>query len=146
MFQPWIPIIASIMGAGVGAFLGFLWQTKKEKKTNKKYILATLMAYRGVGAAEHDWIKALNMVDIYFYDNKKVRDLLHDYFKHLYRPLYDTGAHARILLQLLREMALDVGYTDLKESDIIDYYFPEELKRIYPTGPDKSAPAGGSPS
>lgn len=145
-YQLWVPICAAVIGAALGSFLGFIWQSKKDKKTNKKTILATLMAYRGVGAAEHDWIKALNMIDIYFYGNEKVIHLRREYFKHLYRPLYDTGAHARILLDLLSEMAKDIGYRNLKQSDITDYYFPEELHKLYPTGPDKSAPSSSSPS
>jgi len=86
------------------------------------------------------------MIDVYFYGNEKVIHLRREYFKHLYRPLYETGAYTRILLDLLSEMAKDIGYKNLKQTDITDYYFPEELSKLYPGGPDKSAPSSSSPS
>jgi hypothetical protein len=141
---PYLAITGSILSAVIGSFLGFLWQTKKDNKKDKKSILITLMAYRGIGSEEHDWVKALNMVDVVYYDNKKVRTLLHDYFKHLYRPLYDTGAHKKILLDLLHEMVKDIGYKNIKQSDIMDFYFPESLGRLYPTEPDKGVPSNAS--
>jgi hypothetical protein len=139
-----VTLIAAILGAAVGAFLGFVWQTKNDKKKDKKTILATIMAYRGVGAAEHDWVKALNMVDVIFYDNKKVRTLLHDYFKHLYRPLFDTGQHGKILLDLIHEMVKDIGYKDLTQTDIMDFYFPEALGQLYPKPAEVVSPSKSS--
>jgi hypothetical protein len=115
-----IPILAT----AIGAFLGFIYQSKSEKKRDKKNILVVLMAYRGLKAREDDFVKALNIVDVYFHDNKKVRELLHDYFKHLYPPYFENGHHERILHALILAMAKDIGYTDIVESDINDYYFP----------------------
>lgn len=82
------------------------------------------MAYRGLLSREDDFVKALNMIDIYYYDNKNVRLLCHDYFKHLYSPLFETGHHNRILLSLILAMAKDVGYTKLNANDITDFYLP----------------------
>lgn len=133
-----IPIVASILGALLGAFLGFLWQTRAEKSRNKKNILGIIMAYRGLLAEEDEFVRALNLVDLYFYDNKEVRLLVHDYFKHLYSPLYETGHHARILLSLILAMAKDVGYGDLQANDITDFYFPARYGEIVsPSTTDK---------
>src|ERR1035437_3146075 len=112
-----IPVISAI----IGAFLGFLWQNKNERRKDKRYIIMTLMAYRGVGAREHDFVKALNMIDIVFYRNKKVRILLHEYFKHTIKPLFETGTYQKILIDLLHEMIRDIGYNNLKQTDIMDY-------------------------
>lgn len=138
------PIIATVIGASLGAFLGFIWQTKRDKKLHKISILATIMAYRGVGSAEHDWVKALNMVDLIFYDNKKVRLLLHDYFKHLYRPLFETGQHGKILLDLIHEMIKDIGYKDITQTDIMDFYFPETIGKMYPIASEVVSPSKSS--
>ena len=136
----WIPITASIIGALVGAFLGFVWQTKRDKKANKKNVLAVLMAHRAVGSYELEWIKALNVIDVYFYDNKAVRELCHKYFAYTKPPYFEKGQHVDVLFQLIVEMAKDIGYTDLKHSDINDFYAPEALKTHYPQGPYNSEP------
>ncbi|MBK7885641.1 MAG: hypothetical protein IPJ81_19030 [Chitinophagaceae bacterium] len=135
-----IPIIASI----IGAFFGFIWQIKNDKNKDKRGILQTLMAYRGVGAMEHDWVKALNMIDIVFYGNPKIKVLRKEYFKHLCEPLYDTGLHDVILTDLLSEMAKDIGYSDLKPTDIEDYYCPRTLYTMYGVKPDISEQKGNS--
>lgn len=136
-----IPIAASVLGAIVGSFIGFLWQTRNDRRKEKKKVLSTLMAYRGIGAAEHEWVKALNMIDVVFYSNKKVRILLHDYFKHLYRPLFDTGQHGKILLDLIHEMIKDIGYKRIKQTDIMDFYFPEALGQRYPIAAEIVSPS-----
>lgn len=131
-------LLIPIMAAATGAFLGFIWQSKNDKNKDKKQLLGILMAYRGLTAREDDFVKALNMIDVFFYDSKEVRNILHDYFKHLYKPLYETGHHNRILLQLILAMAKNIGYTDLKESDITDYYYPERY--ALPTPKDDVTP------
>lgn len=120
-----ITILASFAAALIGAVAAFWFQNKAEKKREKKQILAVLMAYRGLQAREDDFVKAVNMVDVFFYDSEEVRRLCHEYFKHLYRPLFDTGHHERLLYDLIVAMAKDVGYKNLTHSDITDYYLPE---------------------
>jgi len=142
--------IATIGGAIIGSFLGFLWQMKSEKRKMKINVFQTLMAYRGVGAIEPDWIKCLNIIDVVFYGNKKIKTLRKDYFTHLYEPLYSTRQHEKILLDLLFEIAKDIGYKSLTQSDILDYYGPKLLRTIYnlpndrdelpPTAPGNATP------
>jgi NH3-dependent NAD+ synthetase len=119
-----ITIISSFAAALLGAIAAFWFQNKAEKKREKKQILAVLMAYRGLQAREDDFVKALNMIDVFYYDSKQVRSICHEYFKHLYRPLYDTGHHERLLHDLIVAMAHDVGYKELTHADITDYYLP----------------------
>ena len=131
-----IPILATI----IGAFFGFIYQNKSEKNRDKKSLLAVLMASRGLLSREDDFVKTLNMIDIYFYDNKKVRVLCHDYFKHLYSPLFETGHHTRILLSLILAMAKDIGYTNLESNDITDFYFPARYNQQHIEGAEIFAP------
>ena len=127
-----------ILATALGAFFGFLWQVKNDRFKDKKHILMILMAHRGVGAREHDFVKALNMIDIVFHKNKEVRILAHEFFKNTVPPLFETGNHSKILLKLIFAMTQDIGYTSLQESDILDYYYPEATDRLYSSYTDKS--------
>lgn len=131
-FSILIPIAAAI----IGAFFGFLWQSSNEKKKEKRQVLSIIMMYRGLTAREDDFVKAINVIDIYFYDNKEVIKLLRNYLHHLTKPLFSTGEHSRILLDLILAMAKDIGYTDLKTTDIMDYYFPEKYGLSEPLTPE----------
>ena len=70
-----IPLSAAIVGAIIGAVLAFWYQRKMEIRRDKRGLMQVLMGYRTTGAIEIDWIRALNMVDAVFHDNKKVKNL-----------------------------------------------------------------------
>jgi len=89
------------------------------------------MAYRTVGAVEIDWVKALNMIDIVFHDNKEIKRLLRSYMFHTDVSRYFTGHHQTVLVELLVEIGKVCGYTELTESDIRDGYNPKALRHIY---------------
>lgn len=127
-----LPVLIPIVAAVAGAFMGSVWQKLNEKRKDKKQILSIIMMYRGLTAREDDFIKAINVIDIYFSGNKEVIDLLRKYLSHLTRPLYETGEHSRILLDLILAMAKDLGYTNLKATDIMDHYFPEKYSLAIP--------------
>lgn len=139
--SPYYSLIIPVIAAIIGSFLGFMYQSKSERKRDKKQILSVLMAYRGLRAREDDFVKALNLVDLYFHDNKGVRALCHDYFKHLYPPYFENyHLHERILHSLILAMAEDIGHTGLTESDINDYYYPARYLQDIPSGSEKSEP------
>ncbi|MFP5079492.1 DUF6680 family protein [Pedobacter sp. JCM 36344] len=133
-------ILATLIASGIGAFLGFIYQKISENKRDKKNILAILMAYRGIKAYEDDFVKALNMIDVYFYDSSSVRKLCHQYFDSLDVPIFATGQHERILRALILAMAKDCGYSGIVESDIAHYYLPEAYIQRYGGKPDKTEP------
>ena len=135
-----LAIIATVTASAFGAFLGFIYQKISEKKRDKKQILAILMAYRGIKAHEDDFVKALNMVDVYFYDSKDVRKLCHDYFNSLDHPVFETGQHERVLRALILSMAKDCGYSGIVESDIAHFYLPEAYIQRYVGKPEKTEP------
>src|ERR1700743_1259865 len=105
MWSVLIPIVAAI----IGAFFGFIWQTQFDKRKDKKSILSVLMMYRGLKAQQDDFVKAINVIDVYFHDNKEVIGLRREYIRQLTRPLFDTGHHEKVLLDLILAMAKDLG-------------------------------------
>lgn len=69
-------VIIPLASAIIGAMIAFWYQRKMEIRRDKRNLMQALMGYRTIGAVEIDWIRALNMVDAVFHDNKKVKDLL----------------------------------------------------------------------
>ncbi|MFL9484200.1 DUF6680 family protein [Chitinophagaceae bacterium LWZ2-11] len=116
-------IAAPLIAAFLGALLAFRYQNKMEKKKNKIYIIATLMAYRHEGVYSEDFVKCLNMVDIVFHDNKKIKDALHRYFTSVSDIGYSGGQRIDAFFDLILEMAQDVGYSNLKHTDVRDFFF-----------------------
>lgn len=139
-----IPLIAAFVGAVIGAIMAFRYQRKMEIQRDKRGLMQMLMAYRSVGAVEIDWIKALNMIDIVFHDNKEVKELLRSYMYHTDQKRFNNGEHERVLVQLLYKMGQSSGYTDLKESDIRDAYNPIAINHIYASTLSRFAQEGAS--
>lgn len=120
-----------------GLLLAFIYQKRLQTKQDKKYIIATLMAYRFAGPDEVDFVKALNMVDIVFHSNKKVRDLLHKYFEYTGSNIYSGGHRVTTFFEMLLEMGRDIGYKDLKHSDLRNFYTPNWKPTQEPPETDK---------
>lgn len=124
-------VIIPLASAIIGAMIAFWYQRKMEIRRDKRNLMQALMGYRTIGAVEIDWIRALNMVDAVFHDNKKVKDLLRSYMYHTDTKRYATGHHQVVLVELLSEMGKDCGYTEITETDIRDGYNPISLRHIY---------------
>jgi hypothetical protein len=126
-----IPLSAAIVGAIIGAVLAFRYQRTMEIQRDKRGLMQMLMAYRTIGAVEIDWVKALNMIDIVFHDNKEIKRLFRSYMFHTDVSRYSTGHHQTVLVELLVEIGKTCGYTELTEADIRDGYNPKALRHIY---------------
>ena len=113
-----IPLIAAF----IGAVCAFTYNIRLQKHNDKKLVLATLMAFRFAGVYEVEFVKALNMVDIVFYDNKKVRELLHKYYTYYSNSIYSGGHRVDTIFEMMFEMGKDIGYKELKQSDIKDFF------------------------
>lgn len=124
-------VIIPLASAIIGALLAFWYQRKMEIRRDKRGLMQALMSYRTTGAVEIDWIRALNMVDAVFHDNKKVKTLLRSYMYHTDSSRYATGHHQVVLVELLLEMGKVCGYTQITETDIRDGYNPISLRHIY---------------
>ena len=68
---------------------------------------------------------ALNTIDVVFQDNKKVRQAWREYLDSLNEksPHFDSSNSFR--LDLLSEMAIALGYKNLKQTEIDRFYSPK---------------------
>jgi hypothetical protein len=116
----WLMLIAMFLGPlAVLIQLGF--QKRNEKQQQKFLVFSTLMSLRAPGTMAAEYVRALNYIDVVFYNNSKVRDrwrtLLADYCG---QPLSkDTPPETvqnlldrrrDLTAELLAEMARDLGY------------------------------------
>ena len=118
----WLIIGAIIIGPILAVQVQKIIENRKEKKERKMRIFKTLMATRATPLSPYH-VEALNMIDIEFYDNKKIKDewkLLLDNFVNYPKDTkaddFKTKLNScsekskQLLTDLLYEMAKSLGY------------------------------------
>ena len=105
--------------------LGIKYQNRKAKKDAQLRVFLTLMADRKSTPITKEWVDALNTIDVVFQENKKVRHALREYLDSLNEksPHFDSSNSFR--LDLLSEMAVSLGYKNLKQTEIDRFYSPK---------------------
>lgn len=106
-------------------FLGVKYQDRKAKRDAQEKVFFTLMADRGTNPITKEWVDALNVIDIVFQEHKKVRKAWKEYLSSLNEksPHFDTQNSFK--LDLLSEMAMALGYKNLKQTEIDRFYSPK---------------------
>lgn len=126
-----IAILASpVIALGITVFL----QDRKEKRQARMYVFSALMESRHLPLSDGA-IRSLNMIDLYFYNDVKVRTLWKEYFAMLNNSgLNNEVGHKQWQekkLELITEMAKVLGYGKVISSIDVNRVY-------YPTGLDKS--------
>lgn len=106
-------------------WLGNEWQDRKAKEDAKRKLFFTLMANRQCNPLSKDWVDALNMIDVVFQDDKKVRMAWRAYYDSLDPSSQYNKSTNSFLLDLLSEMANSLGYKNLKQTEIDRAYTPQ---------------------
>lgn len=110
----WISIVAVIVAPIVAVVIGQFLQTRSKKREDKMRIFTVLMNTRAFAWTKES-VEALNMIDVVFVNDKKVRDawakLLDSYNSN---ETSEQMANKRMTLKykLLEEMARCLGYKD----------------------------------
>ena len=74
-----INILAILISPIIAVLISIWVQNRKEKRQNKMNIFTTLMATRHSSIIDES-VRALNMIDVVFYDKHLVRQLWREYF------------------------------------------------------------------
>lgn len=114
---------AAIIGPYVAARIAVSLQRDKESRDKKFYAFSILMAHR-MNYGQKEPSQALNLIDVLWRDNKKVRDAWSDF----YRTLPDDSGYTYVqknekLRRLLEEMAADL--------DLAGSFTPDDFARAY---------------
>ena len=107
--------------------LGIVYQDRKAKKDAQLNVFLTLMANRKANPITKEWVDSLNVIDVVFQDDRKVREAWKAYHDSLNNMSPHFASNNSYMLDLLSEMALSLGYKDLKQTDIDSFYNPQHF-------------------
>lgn len=98
---------------------------KKEKLEAKRELFFTLMKQRKTFFVSKERADALNLIDVVFQDDDKVREAWKNYLSSLNPNSAEFQNNNAYLLDLLSEMAQSLGYKQLKQTEIDRFYEPQ---------------------
>lgn len=105
--------------------LGIKYQNRKAKKDAQLRVFLTLMANRKSNPITKEWVDSLNIIDVVFQDNRNIREAWKSYLDSLNNKSPHFESNNSYMLDLLSEMALSLGYKDLKQTEIDSFYNPQ---------------------
>ena len=121
-------LISTILSGAFATIVTLWWQNKSSVRQQKLRIFTVLMAKRYEITAE-ECVDALNMIDVVFYKDSKVRSAWKEFRSATDMP--ETEAKVQIVtdkrLKMLEVMAASIGYKEIRWDDINQYYFPVGL-------------------
>lgn len=106
-------------------FIGVKYQNRKAKKDAQMSLFLTLMANRKSNPITKEWVDALNTIDVVFQENNGVRHAWREYLDSLNEKSPHFQNNNAFLLDLLSEMAMSLGYKNLKQTEIDRFYSPK---------------------
>ncbi len=98
---------------------------RKEKIEAKRELFFTLMKQRKTFFVSSERADALNLIDVVFQDDSKVREAWKNYLSSLNPNSAEFQNNNAYLLDLLSEMAQSLGYKSLKQTEIDRFYEPQ---------------------
>ena len=104
---------------------GNAYQKREAKIRAKRELFFTLMRNRKSYNLTKEKVDALNLIDVVFQDEKKVRQAWKDYLDSLNALSPHYNSNNAYLLDLLSEMAISLGYKKLKQTEIDRFYEPQ---------------------
>lgn len=124
-----LTLVAIVVGPVVAVLITWCLNRKYRADDRKLNIFRDLMQTRGI-RLDPLHVAALNIIELEFYKNPKIRKAFKDYIEHLGTPIPEKDSdqkqffdnRSELLMELLREIGHDVGYTfDKMELDRRSY-------------------------
>lgn len=119
-------VISAILSGLLGVVVTLCVQKKALKRAEKKAIFKTLMENRFIYGPSYEKTRALNAIDVTFYDSKEVLvawGALYEYYSESMDNFEPTKSQDR-MIKLLQTMAHDLGYKKLDWTTIKNPYIP----------------------
>ena len=133
----WLTIIAIIIAPIAAVQVQKFLDIRRERRARKMQVFKTLMTTRATPLSPYH-VESLNMIDIEFYDNKKITeawklllDNFENYPKDTQDPNYQTKLNScsekskELLTNLLYEVAVSLGYSFDKVHLMRGAYIPK---------------------
>ena len=123
-------IVAIILAPLIAVWVSQLMHTRKERRDDKLSIFKTLMATRNGWTMES--VKALNIIEIVFSDDKNVLDSWKDYYDKLCIQTPNQADLKKIEIaqnRLLETIAKSLGYKKVTWETIQNPYLPKGMQQ-----------------
>lgn len=121
-------LISAVLSGIFATVVTLWWQNKLRIRQEKVHIFTTLMSKR-YDITSEDCVEALNMIDVVFYKDTKVRTAWREFKAATDMP--ESDAKSQIIadkhLKMLEVMAESIGYKNIRWDDIKQYYYPVGL-------------------
>lgn len=126
-----VNILAILFSPIIAVLISVYLQTRREKKKQKLWIFNTLIATRHNPITDEN-VRALNMIDVVFFDYLSVRKLWHEYFDMLSNEGLNNAIgwsqRQKKNLEMITEMAKLIGYKKaITHLDVDRVYYPVGL-------------------
>lgn len=119
-----LTLFAILLSPVIAVTITLLHADIKEKRRQKMNLFLTLIATRQTFPIPTKFVDSLNMIDVVFYNNKKVIDSWKAVFASLHTDPMQVSVYNRKLLDLLDAMAKSLGYNNIKQTDFDSFYSP----------------------
>ena len=106
-------------------FGGIKYQNRKAKRYAQLKLFLKLLDNINATPITKEWVDALNTIDVVFQDNNSVRHAWREYYDSLNVQSPHFQQNNAFLLDLLSEMAVALGYKNLKQTEIDRFYSPK---------------------
>lgn len=123
-------LLSALLSGILATVILLLWQGYNEKKKRQYEIFAALMGLR-FALPNESTVRCMNMIDIVFYKNKKIRQRYKEFLDEVNKPENGTRDIDEKILKLLEAMAESLGYKDVQWDTIKHTYFPVGLAEKY---------------
>jgi len=119
-------VITALISGLLATVISIIWQRHSAKYNKKLDVFQTLMAYRYMIHSEES-VRAINSVDVIFYENKNVRKALKDFFDETWKKPDLNPNVGDKYLKLLEEIANVLHLKNIHWDDIKQSYYPDGL-------------------
>lgn len=128
-----VNILAIALSPLIAVRVSVWLQTRKEKRLMRMNIFMSLMSTRHHIAPIDETVRSLNMIDVVFCDEEKIKKLWREYFEMLYNPP-SSSLWEKKKFELITEMAKVLGFKkEITLQDVERVYSPvgmsEDWKR-----------------
>jgi hypothetical protein len=115
--------LSILLGLLASVIFTIKFQYRMLRMIEKHRLFISLMSERKEIAISHQMAKLLNTIDVVYSDNANVIELWHKY----YPLLTKSHEHEKnyLWLDLLKEMAVDLRYLKLNQTDLDKYYISQ---------------------
>lgn len=122
--ESWLTIIAVFLSPIIPVLISLWIQNRKEKIQARKGLFMLLISHRGDIPVSHEFVKALNGIDVVFHGENNVISAWHRYFDLLGDYVKNKAEADRAKLDLFHAIAQSLGYRDVKQTDMDKFYYP----------------------